>query len=150
MRMTGSADDAADITQQAFCKAIENWDTYAHKGLPTTWLYRILVNCVRDWIRRKSTRRAEQFDEWSLMIAADGGQPAADRLQKEEQMAALRNAVESLSKTVRYAFIATVIDGFSYQQAAEILGVPVGTVASRVNSARKELSKVMRNAFPEA
>jgi len=51
---------------------------------------------------------------------------------------------------LRVAFVATVLDGYTYEEAAELLSVPVGTVASRVHGARKHLQGVMQQAFPEA
>jgi len=149
LRLTGSTDDASDLTQQAFCKAIQSRHTFAGRGLPTTWLHRILINCVRDHLRRKTTRRTQSFDEWD-MVPVDKSEGSAERMEKDEKMKALRTAIEELSQPVRIAFVVTVIDGYSYREAAEILDVPVGTVASRVNLARRELCQTMRNAFPEA
>ncbi|MCY2925432.1 MAG: sigma-70 family RNA polymerase sigma factor [Planctomycetota bacterium] len=51
LRLTGSATDAADLTQQAFCRAIEHWDRFQHNSSPLTWMYRILINGMKDWAR---------------------------------------------------------------------------------------------------
>ena len=75
---------------------------------------------------------------------------ALGRLQRDEQLALLRRTIENLPAELRYAFVATVLDGYTYQETAEILSVPVGTVASRVNAARKKVCEAMRKAFPEA
>ena len=150
LRLTGSVEDAADVTQQAFCRAIQNWHRYNGRALRTTWLYRIVINCVRDWARQRCANRRQPLDEWEIVPVNDSGSPVVRRLEQEEQMAALRKAIEELPETVRRAFVATVLDGFSYQEAAEILDVPVGTIASRVSTARKGLLEIMRNAFPEA
>ena len=57
--------------------------------------------------------------------------------------------MRDLPDPCRQAFVATVLDGYTYDQAAEMLGVPRGTVASRVNQARRRLHTVMRQAFGE-
>ena len=150
LRLTGCAEDAADLTQQTFCKAIEKWHQFGDHSLPTTWLHQILVNCVRDWARRKAIRKMQTFSEWELVPAGNGRGAAMSELHKNEQLACLRQAVEAMSEKLRIAFVATVMDGYSYQEASEILDVPVGTIASRVNAARQELSGVMRSAFGEA
>jgi RNA polymerase sigma-70 factor (ECF subfamily) len=148
--MTGTLDDAAELTQQAFCRALSNWDQFDGKGLPTTWLHSILVNCVRDWGRRTSLRTRQTLDEWDIIPARDSEDHMLTRLERHEQLATLRAAIEELSPKLRCAFVAAVLDGYSYEEVADLLNVPKGTVASRVNAARERLSAVMRKAYPEA
>lgn len=150
LRLTGRPDDAADLTQQAFYQALSAWDDFDGGALPTTWLHQILVNCVRDWARRRAVRAARPIEPWDLPgpDAASAGE--AVRLEDAEELAALRQAIGGLSEPVRQAFVATVLDGFSYQEAAEMLGVPLATIASRVHQARLRLQAVMRRAFGEA
>ena len=148
--MTRSVEDAADLTQQAFCKALSSWDQFDGKGLPTTWLHSILVNCVRDWARRKSARGDESVDPWVLTIVADDGRQAGEQLHRKEVLAGLRREIDGLPDKLRHAFIAVVLDGYTYQEAAELLSVPIGTVGSRINDARGRLRAAMRREFPEA
>lgn len=150
--MTGSPEDAADLTQEAFRKAFKNWDRFGGRSETVTWLYSILVNCVRDWARKKALRTAEPLDEWDI-VAVGGGQGdlhGLDRLQKDEQLMVLREAISKLTPTLRSAFAPCVLDGYTYEETASLLNVPVGTVASRVGSARKQLFAVMRETFSEA
>ncbi|MCY2930760.1 MAG: RNA polymerase sigma factor [Planctomycetota bacterium] len=150
LRLTGSVTDAADLTQQAFCRAIEHWDSFQHNCSPLTWMYRILVNGMKDWSRRETTRRAAPLDEWAPLIEDPDGPGVPETAARNEQLMILRKAIGALAQPMRQAFVATVLDGYSYREAAELLGVPVGTVASRVNAARTELSQTMRQRFPEA
>jgi len=150
LRMTGNTEDAADLAQQAFYKALGRWDQFGGKSLATTWLHKILVNCVRDWARRQNMCRIDLIDDWTLVSVADRPSSPADELGRQEQLTGLRNTIEKMSETLRPAFVATMLDGYTYQEASEMLEVPVGTIASRVYEARKHLETTMRQRFPEA
>lgn len=148
LRLTGSQQDACDLTQQAFCNAISRWQQFDGHSKPITWLHRILINGYRDFRRREGVRQAESFDEWAMAGAARGD--AVEDAERQEELRELRKVIAGLSDTLRRTFVATVLDGYSYQQAAEMLSVPVGTVASRVHQARQQLQVEMRNIFPES
>ncbi len=145
LRLTGSHEDSADLTQQAFCKAVSHWGQFDGKCQPATWLHGILINCVRDWFRRKARRNTEEFHEWALENVVSDRDSAAERLDRQEQLDFLRRAIEDLPDDTRPAFVAAVIDGHTYKEVAEMLSVPVGTVAHRIYRARRNL----RNAMPE-
>jgi len=149
LRLTGSPDDASDLTQQAFCRAIGAWDSFDGAAQPTTWLHRILVNGIRDWARRRAVRSVEQLDEWDLVPARTTPAENAD-VEGREELASLRRAVDGLSPPLRQAVVATLIDGYSYQEAADLLNVPRGTVASRVHEARAQLRAVLGGRMGEA
>lgn len=147
LRLTESQDVASELTQQAFLQALERWEQFDGQALATTWLHRVLVNCVMDWRRRQGRPMAELPDEWALPPAR-GGNPA-DHAARGEQLDKLRGEIENLSPTVRAAFVMTVLDGYTYEQAADLLATPVGTIASRVHEARKQVQAAMRQWFPE-
>ena len=89
LRLTGNADDASDLTQQALTQALGAWDRFERGGLRTTWLHQILVNCVRDWARRAAVRAGVPFDPWGLHVAARPGGDGLDGLEAAEKLAAL-------------------------------------------------------------
>jgi RNA polymerase sigma-70 factor (ECF subfamily) len=149
LRLTGSADDAADLTQQALVQALGAWDRFDGGALPTTWLHRILVNCVRDWSRRRAVRSAQPAGEWDLATVAADSPDGREQLEHREQLAALRRAIEALPVDFRTALVATVIDGYTYQEAAELFHAPVGTIASRVSQARVRLKAAMSGDLAE-
>jgi len=150
LRLTGNPEDAADVTQQAFCQALNRWDQFDGGALRTTWLHQIVLNCVRSWARRRSVRRDKAIDAWTLAALEDPGLEISSRLERQEQMLSLRRAIAGLASETRSAFVATVLDGYTYEEAADLLSVPVGTIASRVHEARKHLQGVMRRIYPEA
>ena len=149
LRLTRNPEDAADVTQQTFHNALRNWDRFDGGALRTTWLHQILLNCVRDWSRRRSVRSAEPLDEWAVAAATSRDADPAETVERSEQADRLVDAINNLPTLVRQAFAATVLDGYTYQEAAELLGLPMGTVASRVHQARRRLTEAMRQAFPE-
>ena len=150
LRLTGSAEDASDLTQEALCRGLNSWGRFNGKSSPQTWLHAILLNCIRDWRRRRASRSESSLDEWSITPVPATDDPPPARLEHRERLTRLRRAVQDLSPVLRAAFAATVLDGRSYREAAELLSVPVGTVASRVHEARATIRSEMRKAFPEA
>lgn len=150
LRLTGSGPDAADVTQQAFCRALEHWGTFRHGSSVLTWMHQILVNCARDHVRRAAVRRTHPLEEWAPIVEDRTGPGVPEKVMNDEKKTVLRHAIMALAAPVRDAFVATVLDGYSYREASELLAVPVGTVASRVSAARRELFQAMRNRFPEA
>jgi RNA polymerase sigma-70 factor (ECF subfamily) len=148
LRLTGNEADAADLTQQTFCNALDNWHSFDGRSLPTTWLHGILLNRLRDRIRRDSRRRNQPLEPWAVPSGplAD----PAEQVQRAEEFQRLREAVDDLPDDLRRAFVATVLDGYTYEQAGELLNVPPGTVGSRVHLARHRVYRAIGRAFLEA
>ena len=147
--MTGNTEDAADLAQQTFCKAFDKWHQFDGKALPVTWLHRILVNNIRDWQRRSQIRQTVPLEHSVLPVREDRPAGTLDRMERKERLAHLSQSIDSLSDNLRPVFLLTVMDGYDYQAAAEVFGVPVGTIASRVHQARKKISIAMKERFPE-
>ncbi|MCG3180443.1 MAG: ECF RNA polymerase sigma factor SigE [Phycisphaerae bacterium] len=147
LRLTGDRDQADDLAQQAVCQGLAAWERFDGQCLPMTWLHRILLNCFRDRVRRDSVRRAEELDEWAVAAPSDGTGPEA--VEKEEELACLRMAINQLPDDLRRPLVAAVLDGHSYQEVAELLGIPAGTVASRIHKARRQLLETLRQTFGE-
>jgi RNA polymerase sigma-70 factor (ECF subfamily) len=147
LRLTGDADDAADLAQETFCKALQHWHGFAGRSQPMTWLHQILLNCVRDLMRRRKIRAAQSLDAWALQVIHDAADRPEHRLERSEQHEQLRLAITGLPDHLRQTFIATVIDGYSYDETAELLRVPVGTVASRVYRARQQVTAAMQQTY---
>ena len=149
LRLTGNWEDSADLTQQAFCKALGSWERFDGRSRRTTWLHGILVNCVRDKFRRSAVRSVEELQEWSLDNSSVQGGCLAEELGRQEQLGRLREAVNDLEHELQQPFVAAVLDGYTYGEVAEMLGLPVGTVGRRVYCARRRLRSVMLESFPE-
>ena len=88
----------------------------------------------------------QEFDVPYLSYEEGNG---AERLERDEELRVLRSVIENLSRPLREAFVVTVLDGYTYQEAAELLSVPVGTIGSRVYEARRLIAAKMHEQFPE-
>ncbi|MFP3937199.1 MAG: RNA polymerase sigma factor [Phycisphaerae bacterium] len=66
LRLTGNEADAADLTQQTFCSALDKWHSFDGRCLATTWLHGILMNRFRDWLRGRTRKQHRPLDVWAL------------------------------------------------------------------------------------
>ena len=145
LRIVGDANDAHDIVQDACVKALRNVARFDGRAAPATWLYRITVNCARDYLRaqRRIIRDdVSMNDEITGMLAAAETTPSA-KAERRELYDIASTLVESLPDDCRSAFILTQLDGYSYDDAAIIENQPRGTMASRVFRAKKILLEQM-------
>lgn len=147
LRILGRPADAADVVQEAFTRA------YLH--LPTLrgasvrgWLYRVASNCARD-VQRQSLRRPTSALEDESGHIIDLPDPAlgpeATALQRERS-AALGTAIAALPMEFRQALVLRDISELSYEEVAEVLSVPLGTVKSRISRARTLLAASLRGS----
>ena len=122
-----------DALQDAYVKAFRALARFRGDAAPRTWLYRIVYNACLDQLRRE--RAHARLDE-AESVGPDPGDIAAGR-------AALASALAALPVDQRAAVLLVDVQGFAYPEAAVVLGVPVGTVASRLSRARETLRAVL-------
>lgn len=139
-RQLGNEQDALDVVQEAMIKAFAGLGDFDGRSGFRTWLLKIVVNTALDWGRRRSRRPVFQFGEGP----AERHEPTivddpAGRLHREDLRTALNRALDRLSPTLRTTFVLFAESGMSYKDIAEIQGVPIGTVMSRIHSAREKL-----------
>jgi len=138
LRLTRNPADAEDALQETFISAFRGLDRFGGRAQVSTWLYRIAVNASYDTIAR---RRPE------LSLDADTlAEPAAphDGFERDAQRRALEQALGELPDDFREAVVLCDIAGLGAGEAAEVLGVPTGTVKSRVFRARAQLAERLR------
>ena len=142
--LVGNKDDAYDISQEAFLRVYRSAGTFDNNQPFLPWFYTIIANLSRTWLSRRSRRenRAVDLDDVSFLMVADSN-PEADYLKKE-MIARLREALMKLSFEDREIITLQHFRGMSYDEIATLLGVPKGTVMSRLYYARKRLAKLMR------
>jgi RNA polymerase sigma-70 factor, ECF subfamily len=145
VHLTKSATEAEDITQDTFVRAYQALSRFDGRSEPFTWLYRIAVNLSLNHLRQRKSRKVDHSDDDPRIAAMlsetrPGMQPdpasAADQRKLAEALCA---GVDALSETLRTTLVLVSIDGLSHEQAAEVLGCPVGTIAWRVHEARRKL-----------
>jgi RNA polymerase sigma-70 factor (ECF subfamily) len=135
-RMCGDLRLAEDAAQEAFVRVWQNLNSYKPQYAFRSWLYRIAANAALDALRRE--RPTAELD--SVSLADPGGTP--EQSAEENQRAAnVRRAIAQLSPPLRMVLILREYQELTYQEIADALDIPVGTVMSRLNSARAQLRK---------
>jgi len=140
LRMLGSAEDAGDIVQDAFVQAYVKLDTFRGSSAFYTWLYRIALNLAMSHARRG--RKTTSLDSLKSLVGSEpvDDQPAPEaNMEQSEQVEMVHAALAELSADYRTILVLREIDGCRYDEIAEILQMPVGTVRSRLFRARLAL-----------
>lgn len=150
-RYFGNHADAEDATQDAFLAVARRAGTFRGDSKLSTWLYRVAVNGCND-IARKRGRRPQSPVEDIVAVAEAGGveRPDPDPQTVRETEIEVHRALSQLDETSRTLVLLVAIEGFTYQDAAAIVDMPVGTVKSRVHRAKAELAELLAGvADPE-
>jgi RNA polymerase sigma-70 factor (ECF subfamily) len=137
-RLTGSRDDAEDLLQETFLKAYRSIEKFEEGTNPGAWVYTIMRNTFLNDIRSKKTREILLYDEQMAERLADTSEPARSDEKMDEELQAVLN---SLPPDMREALVAREINGLSYQEIADTMSLPIGTVKSRINRARESLKE---------
>ena len=143
LRMVSNPSDAEDLAQEAFVKAWRGLRFYKHEAAFSTWLYRLTSNVCIDFLRkqkRQNTISLTDEDEQELEIPDAEPMPEELLLHREKQQA-VSEAMAQLEEEYRLALTLRVVDDLTYEQIAEVLGIKVGTVKSRIARAREQLRK---------
>jgi RNA polymerase sigma-70 factor (ECF subfamily) len=142
-RFVGTYEEAEDLTQEIFLKVFRSLDTFDQRANFQTWLISVSRNFCID--RYRSGRRdrevfAREVNAADVQAEAPGRSPQA-RIELQDRVALLREALLALSPPLRAAVLLRDIHELSYQEIAEQLGVAEGTVKSRINRGRAELAR---------
>ena len=144
-RMTGNAEDAADMTQETFIKAYNSLSSFRGDSKFSVWLYRIATNVCLDFLRSRSRKLTvslsvedEDGEEAQLEIA-DESQSPERLLERDLTRDAVRRGLKALAPEYRQILLLREIQGLGYEEIAEVLSLEVGTVKSRIFRARKRL-----------
>lgn len=151
MRLVRDPAEAEDVTQEAFIKAYRALPNFRGESAFYTWLYRIGVNTAKNWLvshgRRMPTvsdiasDESESIEEGGLL--RDDETP--DRVMMSKQIAAtVQAAMDALPEDLRAAISLREIEGLSYEEIAEVMDCPIGTVRSRIFRAREAIAARLR------
>ena len=137
-RLYGDTRLAEDAAQETFIRAWLHFASYRPQTSLRNWLYRIAVNAATDMLRKEKRILLHAFEDLSLKDP----QPGPEALFSQEERATLvQKAVLSLPDACRAVLVLREYEGLSYQEIADALEIPVGTVMSRLNYARKLLKE---------
>lgn len=155
----GNAEDAADVSQETFIKLWRSLSVFRQESSLSTWVFRIAQNCALDALRKRSVRRTvsltveeddgeERGREIELVDTNPDHDPAV-RSERRERRAAVREAIAALHAEHREILVLRDIEGYSYAEIGEMLGLEQGTVKSRISRARLQVKDFLesRNFF---
>jgi RNA polymerase sigma-70 factor (ECF subfamily) len=143
-RISGNQEAAADACQDAFLKAYNAINQY-RGGSFKSWLMRIVTNACYDQLRYNSRRPADSLDELTENPALDSVKLVSDQERPEEHILRdelndlLQFGINQLPEEQRVVLVLNDVQGFSYQEIADIIDQPLGTVKSRLSRARRRL-----------
>ena len=134
VRLARDASIAEDLVQEAMLRAWRHFDRFQAGTNCKAWLFRIMLNC---WSTRHQQLRQEaiQFFPEQYADSIGGRRAPAARFSAEE----IQNSIDLLNEDYRTVLILFAVEGFSCKEIAEILGVPIGTVMSRLSRARTQV-----------
>ncbi len=148
LRLTGCAEDAQDLLQETFFRAYQKLGRFHGESSFYTWVYRIAVNLALSGRRRK--RPTLRTSEFHTAPAVDPRQnDPSSPMERAEREQIIQDALASLAADHRAVVVMKEFDGLRYEEIAEILGIPVGTVRSRLHRARCELRDLLRDLIED-
>ena len=146
--MLSDREDALDAAQEVFIKVYKSISNFKGQSSLTTWIYRITANVCNDILRKRqrtaktiSIYPSEDEEESRQAEIADTAPTPEEALEQTEAQKAVREGIAQLSDDFRTVITLCDIEGLSYEDAAQVIGVPHGTVKSRLNRARGALRK---------
>ncbi|GAA2262101.1 RNA polymerase sigma factor SigM [Kitasatospora cystarginea] len=147
LRTLGDREEAADALQDALVSAFRSAHTFQGRSAVTTWLHRIVVNACLDRARRATARRAGSLDEepQRLDTLLGSTEPAETSVVRAELQREVTASLATLPVDQRAALVLVDMQGYPVAEAAELLGVPVGTVKSRCARGRARLLPLVRH-----
>ncbi len=147
-RVVHNREEALEATQDVFVRVYKALATFNPEARFFTWVYRIAVNRGIDLLRRRKVRKEQYYDQEFTLPRED--QPVTRRLpsptqevEREEVVSRIEAAMKDLSDKHKEVFLLYSYEELHYEEIAEVLGIPIGTVMSRLFYARKQLREVL-------
>ena len=135
--VTGNREDAEDALQETLLHAYQALPRFRGDAAFATWLHRIALNTTRNWIRSQARASSERIGTRMSCVCASHSPDAEAQLLARERRSILRSAILKLPQHYREAILLRHYRDMSYEQMAQVLDVPLGTVRSRIAQGRK-------------
>ncbi len=144
-RVLGDGSRAEDVVQEVYLQAWKSYHRFESGTNCKAWLFKILFHCVnhhrRKWFRFPLLKEKEEFLETNLTYT----EPISEHLTDEDILAAL----DKIAEDYRSVLVLVDVEEFAYKEAAEILGIPIGTVMSRLSRGRRALREMLNEVAAE-
>lgn len=150
-RLLNDRECADDLAQEVFVRVHVHRRNYRHGAKLSTWLFTIAANLAKNEIRRRVRRRnwfsldaLQEVLRDSAMVLADKTEGQERGLEREQLQDAVARAIATVPERYRLSLVLRDIEGLPYEEIAEVLGIPGGTVRSRINRARSMLKRKLQ------
>jgi RNA polymerase sigma-70 factor (ECF subfamily) len=144
LRITNSAEDAEDVTQEVFLKIHKNLKSFQFRSSFKTWVYRITVNTAIN-AAKKSSKELNKRADFDVAIQTQGSQPQQAEFDKEDNESKVKVLLDKLNLNQRACIVLREIQGLSYQEIAKALKINLNTVRTRIKRARQTLIQTSQN-----
>ncbi len=148
LRLAGDCAEAEDLSQEVFLKIFKGLSSFHGESSFSTYIYRVAANTAIDALRRREaptvslSTENEEGEEFELALP-DAGPLPVEILESRERRQAIRAAIDALPEHHRAVIVLREMDGMSYQDIAQAMGLTEGTVKSRINRARGRLRQLL-------
>ncbi len=145
LRMCGNREDALDCTQEAMLRIYRAMSSFKGQSSFATWVYRITMNTCLDELRRRKVRTSSSLDALldSGWAPSDEDDTPERHSIASEQRRTLERAIADLPEDMRAAIVLRDVQGFSYEEIAQMLTANVGTIKSRISRGREKLRETL-------
>ena len=146
LRMCASREDAQDCLQDAMLRIFRSIGNFKGQSSFSTWIYRITMNTCLDELRRRKSRGATSLDSmldsgWS---PSDNDNMPEKQAVASEQRRVIDRAISELPDDMRSAIVMRDVQGFSYEEIADVLDANIGTIKSRISRGREKLRQILK------
>jgi RNA polymerase sigma-70 factor (ECF subfamily) len=151
LRLSGDPERAADLSQEVFLRVHRHLGKFRGRSSLRTWIYRVTLNHCRSRLgRRRLPTRSLTAEGERLAVLADPRRGPEERALAGDQGRRIAAALAHLPPPFREAVVLRDLEGLAYEEIAEVLGVRIGTVRSRIARGRRQLREALGGERPEA